>query len=185
MDYSEQINNYFNRIKQAIDNVNKGSISNFISLMKDASKQQRKIYIFGNGGSASTASHFACDFNKGLKSMGFNVESLCDNVATLLAIANDINYEDIFSEQLKGKITDNDIVIGISGSGNSKNVIKALQLANSIGADTVGITGYNGGEIAKMVTLSVNFPILDMQISEDCHLILNHMTMQILKEEMK
>ena len=92
-------------------------------------------------------------------------------------------YDEIFRYQLKNKLTKNDIVIGISGSGNSKNIINAIEYARECGAFTVGITGYDGGVIKKLCDLSIHFPINDMQVTEDLHLILNHMSMRILKEE--
>ena len=182
MDYSIHITDYFNDLCKVLNTMDITPISNFINLMKDAAASGRKVYICGNGGSAST-SHFAGDYNKGLKEYNFDFICLSDNVPTMMAIANDISYDEIFRYQLKNKLTENDIVIGISGSGNSKNVINAIEYARECGAFTVGITGYDGGVIKKLCDLSIHFPINDMQITEDLHLILNHMSMRILKEE--
>ena len=183
MDYSNHITDYFNDLRKVLDIMDITTISNFINLMKDAAVSGRKVYICGNGGSASTASHFAGDYNKGLKEYNFDFICLSDNVPAMMAIANDISYDEIFRYQLKNKLTENDIVIGISGSGNSKNVINAIEYARECGAFTVGITGYDGGVIKKLCDLSIHFPINDMQVTEDLHLILNHMSMRILKEE--
>lgn len=183
MDYSTKIIDYCNDLRSMINNIDIKSISDFLNLMKDAAKSGRKIYICGNGGSASTASHFAVDYNKGLKDYEFDFICLSDNLPTIMAIANDISYDEIFRYQVKNKLRSNDIVIGISGSGNSQNIINVLDYAKQCGAYTVGVTGYDGGKVKQMVDLAIHFPINDMQVVEDLHLILNHMTMRILKEE--
>lgn len=139
----------------------------------------------GNGGSASTASHFACNFNKELsfnKTNRFKMICLNDNIPTLLAYANDISYDVIFVEQLKNFLKKNDVVIGISGSGNSKNVINAIDFANSVGSITVGLTGFNGGNLKKLAKYSVNTNLNDMQITEDIHLSLCHIACSALDE---
>ena len=183
MDYSTKIIDYCNDLRSMINNIDIKSISDFLNLMKDAAKSGRKIYICGNGGSASTASHFTGDYNKGLKDYEFDFICLSDNLPTIMAIANDISYDEIFRYQVKNKLRSNDIVIGISGSGNSQNIVNVLDYAKQCGAYTVGITGYDGGKVKQMVDLAIHFPINDMQVVEDLHLILNHMTMRILKEE--
>jgi D-sedoheptulose 7-phosphate isomerase len=145
-------------------------------------KRNGVIYIFGNGGSASTASHFANDFNKGISErleQPFRFVCLNDNIATIMAVANDIGYDAVFEFQLRGKLTDEDIVIGISASGNSPNVLKAIKLAKTVNALTIGFTGFNGGELSKLVDISLNVPIASMQITEDIHLVLNHLMMAV------
>lgn len=183
MDYSTHIHDYFTDLQQVLNTMDTTTISDFINLMKEAAANGKKVYICGNGGSASTASHFAGDYNKGLKDYNFDFICLSDNIPAMMAIANDISYDEIFRYQLKNKLTKDDIVIGISGSGNSKNVVLALEYALGCGAYTVGVTGYDGGKVKKLCDLSIHFPINDMQVVEDLHLILNHMTMRILKEE--
>ena len=179
-----EIQSYINTLKKALDNINKEDIYQFSQLLNFTKESGKKVMIFGNGGSASTASHFACDINKGVsykQEKKFKVISLSDNIPTILAYANDINYEDIFIEQLKNFLEPGDLVIGISGSGNSKNVLKAIKFANSKGNISVGITGYNGGELKKISSYSVNANINDMQISEDIHMIIVHLMMKLLK----
>lgn len=183
MDYSTHIHDYFTDLQQVLNTMDTTTISDFINLMKEAAANGKKVYICGNGGSASTASHFAGDYNKGLKDYNFDFICLSDNIPAMMAIANDISYDEIFRYQLKNKLTKDDVVIGISGSGNSKNVVLALEYALGCGAYTVGVTGYDGGKVKKLCDLSIHFPINDMQVVEDLHLILNHMTMRILKEE--
>lgn len=142
----------------------------------------RRIFIMGNGGSASTASHWACDINKGCCENGnpkrFRVMCLNDNVATMLAYANDLCYEDIFVEQIKNFFESGDLVIAISGSGNSKNVLKAVAYANAMGGVTVGLCGFSGGELGKLAQIPLHIRANDMQQVEDLHLIIAHMSMQ-------
>jgi D-sedoheptulose 7-phosphate isomerase len=138
----------------------------------------------GNGGSASTASHWVCDILKGcsygLTSKPFKILSLNDNLPTLLAYANDVGYEDVFVEQLKNFCKNDDLLIAISGSGNSKNVIKAIEYGRTVGAYTVALTGYSGGKLKELAHLSLHINVNDMQVAEDCHSIIMHSTMQSL-----
>lgn len=134
-------------------------------------------YIMGNGGSASTASHMTGDLLKTAIRAGkkrFKVVSLSDNTPVLLAWANDASYDVVFSEQLKNFLTQNDLVIGISGSGNSKNVLNAIEFANATGAYTIGVTGMGGGKLAKIAKFSWVVPSDLMYRIEDFHLMLNH-----------
>ena len=183
MDFIEEINNYLNSLKSVIDSLDRQEISGFIEIILQAHENDKNIYIFGNGGSASTASHFTCDINKGFDyelTRRFRVTNLTENTATMMALANDISYDDIFIEQLKNYLRAGDIVIGISGSGNSKNVLKAIEYAKANGNITVGITGYNGGILRKTAYHCVNANANDMQLSEDTHLILTHIAMKLL-----
>lgn len=177
------IENYFNNLKKALDMLSRKEIEVFIQILNDARKNGNRIFIMGNGGSGSTASHFACDFNK-LASFyfpdkpRFKVECLNDNFSTMMAYSNDESYELVFSEQLKNFLQKDDVVIALSGSGNSKNVLKAIEYANETGAKTIGLTGYNGGRLKQIAQHSVNVNFDDMQISEDIHLILTHLAMK-------
>ncbi len=174
---------YFTKLKGAVDNLDKESIKAFIDVLSYAYKNDKNIFVMGNGGSALTASHFVCDIAKGVlgkKEKRFKVICLNDNIASIMAYANDMSYEDVFVEQLKNLLQKGDVVIGLSGSGNSKNVVKAVEYANSKEAVTVGLTGYDGGILRKLCMHSVNSNIDDMQISEDIHLMVMHLSMQIL-----
>lgn len=187
MNYTELINEYINLEIDTLQKLSRTELSDFISELEAARKRDATIYIMGNGGSAATASHFVNDFNKGVSEyieQKFRFVCLNDNIATIMAIANDINYDAIFEFQLRGKVTENDLVIGISGSGNSTNVIKAIEFANSIGAKTVGLTGYNGGKLKQIADLSVHVPIMSMQITEDVHMIFDHLIMSIFYKEL-
>lgn len=177
------VQEYFDKEKKLIERISLENFEEIIRLLSNAYEKENQIFIFGNGGSGSTASHFACDLNKGI-SLGlkkrYKVICLNDNIPTILAYANDRSYDDIFIEQLKNFLRPKDIVIGISVSGKSQNVIKAIKYANEIGAETVTITGFDGGKLAKEGKVSLIVPSDDMQQVEDIHLILMHMTMQIL-----
>ena len=178
-----EINNYFGKLKTCIDNLDRKEVDIFLNIMLRARDRGANIYIMGNGGSGATASHFCCDFNKGMsyqQDKKFKMICLNDNVATMLAYANDVSYDNVFVEQLKNFLKEGDLVIGISGSGNSKNVLKAVEYANANGAITLGLTGYNGGILKQIAKYSINTHIDDMQITEDIHMMLCHMTYSIL-----
>lgn len=177
------INNYFNTLKTSIDNLDRNAIISFINLLLKARENDNNIYIMGNGGSASSASHFVCDFNKGLsyqKDARFKMISLNDSISTILAYANDVGYDDVFVEQLKNFLKKDDVVIGLSGSGNSKNVLKAIEYANANGAKTVGLTGYDGGKLKNMVDISLHVNINSMQIAEDIHAMICNMLYNVI-----
>ncbi len=183
----ELITNYFNDIKQTLDCLPQDKIEEFVESLLTTYEGEHYIFVFGNGGSGVTASHFACDINKGVSSglkKRFKVICLNDNMPTILAYANDMSYEDIFVEQLRNYLNPQDFAIGISGSGNSRNIIKAIKYANSAGAKTFGITGYDGGELSKVAHSSIVVNIKDMQKVEDIHIIIVHLAMQILIEEL-
>lgn len=182
----DRINGYLYRLQDCIDKLNREEINTLINLLLLARNENRTIFIMGNGGSAATASHFCCDFNKGMsfgKDKKFKMICLNDNIATMLAYANDTDYSNVFVEQLKNFFNKGDIVIGISGSGNSKNVLKAIEFANSNGGITIGLTGFNGGILKQIARYSVNTNINDMQITEDIHMMLCHMIYNILTNQ--
>ncbi len=182
-DYTKQIRQYIELEKEVLESLEENEISEIMNTLEQARLAGKRIFICGNGGSASTASHLECDFNKGIsytQQIKYDIECLSDNVPMMMAIANDLGYENIFLEPLKNKLKMGDIVIGISGSGNSENVIRAFQYANEIGADTIAFTGYNGGKLKSLAKLNIHVQVDNMQIVEDVHLILNHMMMYIL-----
>lgn len=182
-DYREKIDWYIKTEKQVLDTLSAVEISQVMNVLEDARLERKRIFICGNGGSASTASHFECDFNKGIsydQEIKYDIECLSDNVPMMMAIANDIGYDDIFVVPLKNKLKAGDIVIGISGSGNSENVIRAFHYANEAGAETIAFTGYDGGKLKKIAKHNIHVAVENMQITEDIHLILNHMMMYIL-----
>lgn len=182
MDFKNAIKEYYERERQVIESLNYDEINEAMNAIYETYQNGGNIYICGNGGSASTASHFQNDFNKGISEYvenKFRFICLNDNVATLMAIANDIGYEEVFRFQLRNKITNNDIFIGISGSGNSKNVLNAAEYAKEKGAKVIGITGYTGGKLKEMADFRMHADIKDMQIAEDVHMTFDHMMMKI------
>ncbi len=183
MDYKQDIEDYFFKLKNTIDAISIENFNEVLNVLVNAKNEERTVFIMGNGGSAATASHFVCDFNKGLSVEGeirFKFICLNDNIPSLMAIANDLSYDDIFVEQLKNYFRKGDLVIGISGSGNSMNVVKAINFANFNGGTTIGITGYDGGKLMKICNYNINIPVHDMQITEDLHMVLDHCMMRVL-----
>jgi D-sedoheptulose 7-phosphate isomerase len=169
-------------VKQALDSVSRSEIDGFMKLLAEALETGRTIFVMGNGGSGATASHFAADFNKGIsygKAKRFRFVCLNDNVPTLTAYANDLGYEEVFVEQLRNFLSPGDLVIGISGSGNSPNILKAIEYANGMGAKTVGLTGYDGGKLRRLAGCGVNIPIDNMQVAEDLHMMLDHLVYSV------
>ena len=180
---SVMIREYLHDATRAISALPIEDITRVATILHAAYAQERTIFVMGNGGSASTASHLACDLNKGA-SMGaskrFRVMALTDNLPTILALANDIGYDAIFVEQLKCFARPGDVVIGISGSGNSPNVLKAVAYGREIGCTTIGVCGYNGGRLKKAADYSVHVALDDMQVVEDLHMMLVHILMRVL-----
>jgi D-sedoheptulose 7-phosphate isomerase len=181
--FLEEISTYFNNLKKTIDLIEIHQIDNLMNLLINALQKNKQIFIMGNGGSAATASHFVCDFNKGLswnKQKRFKFICLNDNIPSMTAYANDTSYEDVFVEPLKNLFEKGDLIIGISGSGNSKNVLKAIDWGNVNEGITIGLTGYNGGLLKKTAMHNVHINVDDMQITEDLHMVLDHCMMKIL-----
>jgi D-sedoheptulose 7-phosphate isomerase len=183
MEKNFTIDNYFDAHYRVASILDRNSIDSAIKLINNKFQSGKKIITCGNGGSASTASHYITDWNKministGKKFRGF---SLCDNVGLITAYGNDISYDEIFSGQLKSILDEGDLLIAISGSGNSKNVINAVEYANMNGAQTLGVLGYDGGKLLPMVNHAFLVPSFDMQICEDIHLMFGHMVMKTL-----
>lgn len=186
--YQQELEQYITTEIETMKKLDVETINAAMNLIWDTFEKEGNIYIFGNGGSASTASHFQNDFNKGISEYTekkFRFNCLSDNISTLTAIANDISYEDVYSEQLKGRLKDNDIVIAISGSGNSKNIIRAVEYAKTQNICIIGITGYNGGVLKQLADISLHVPIDDMQITEDIHMMFDHMMMSVFYKKVK
>jgi D-sedoheptulose 7-phosphate isomerase len=151
--------------------------------LRDAWKAQRNIFLCGNGGSAGNAIHMANDFIYGAGTrygIGMRVEALSANSAVITCLANDLGYDHIFAEQLRVKGNHGDVLIVLSGSGNSPNVVQALQTANSLGMTTFAVLGFSGGKCKELAQHPLHFPMDDMQIAEDIQLIIGHICMQWL-----
>ncbi|MEJ2040151.1 MAG: SIS domain-containing protein [Desulfosarcinaceae bacterium] len=172
---------YLTRLKTVMDHFDLQAYEQMVSIMLEAYRADAHIFVMGNGGSGATASHLACDINKGCcldLDKKFKMLCLNDNMPTMLALANDISYESVFEEQLKNFFSPGDLVIGISGSGNSENVLRAVRHAAANGGRTIGWCGFDGGKLAKLVDLAFVARSDDMQQVEDAHVILAHMLMQ-------
>lgn len=183
VDYHMSIQKYLRMVSATLEKLDNSQINNFLNLLMAAAKAEKNIYIMGNGGSASTATHFTGDFNKGISKEvhpRFRFICLNDNPATVLAYANDISYDVIFEEQLKNFLKPGELVIGISGSGNSNNVLRAIEYANRIGGITVGLVGYDGGALMKCAQHCVHIPINNMQVVEDLHIMVDHLSYYVL-----
>ena len=177
---------YKTELLKAIDTVDLSLVNQAIELFKDARANGRHIFVCGNGGSASTASHFACDIVKGAsynRGQRFRIMALTDQLATITAYANDVSYDCVFVEQLRNFAQPGDLVMGISGSGNSPNVIRALEYANSIGCRTIALTGRDGGKLGPLAQLSIEVKAPHMGRIEDAHMIVCHMIGYYFMEE--
>ncbi len=168
---------YFGFLSETIENLSFSTMNQIAETLLHAYDRGRVVYLFGNGGSAALASHFACDLGKGTAngtSKRFRVLALTDNVPLITAWSNDSRFEDIFAEQLTNFVQRDDVAFAISCSGNSPNVVRALQLARQAGAITVGLTGYQGGKMKEFCDQCMIVPSDNMQIIEDLHLCLAH-----------
>jgi D-sedoheptulose 7-phosphate isomerase len=174
----KNLSEYVSEFMSILQNLPLGAIEEVVNILHMSRFENRQIFIMGNGGSATTASHFVCDLAKGTRRPGlprFRVIGLTDNMASFSAYANDNGYENVFVEQLEGLLRPNDVVIGISASGNSKNVLKAIELANSVHAVTIGFTGFDGGKLRLLVNHNIHIPSFRYGQVEDIHLMLEHM----------
>lgn len=174
---------YFLKLGLAMKNAPIDAINTAIEKIWTAIENDKTVFVCGNGGSALTASHFVTDWGKMRwtnHKKKFRAHCLSDNIGMLTAYSNDISYADVFSEPLKNYGAFGDLLIVISGSGNSKNVINALNTAKELGISTVGLSGYNGGKVRELSEISVHFNVNDMQIVEDLHLSFGHIVMKKL-----
>ena len=173
------IKEHLTRLKQILDNIDVDVVSNIVDTLEETIENKSRIYILGNGGSAATASHMVNDLGAGLRRrnvINFDVTSLGDNSSVVTAIANDIGYENIFYMQMKGHINANDVVVAISCSGDSPNIIKAADYAKNLGCKIIGVTGFNGGYLKKIsnINFHVDAPEGEYGLVEDAHMILDH-----------
>lgn len=177
-----KVSSYFEKLRDIASQLPFEAINSLVLLLQNLRAEGRSVFVFGNGGSATTASHFACDLGKGTVKEGvprFRVITLHD-IATFSAYANDCGYETVFAEQLKSLAKAGDIAIGISVSGNSANVVSAMEVARQLGLYTVGLTGWPGGRLKDLVDLCIVVPTSDMQIVEDLHLAILHAVFRAL-----
>jgi D-sedoheptulose 7-phosphate isomerase len=173
----ETIKKYLNQAAGTLKILPTDKIARVVEILAKARDEGRHVYIFGNGGSAATASHFACDLNKGAISKvkrRMKALALVDNIPVLSAWANDTDYSRIFSEQLENLVEPGDVAIAISGSGNSANVLSGARTARSKGALVIGLLGFGGGKLKELVHIAIIVPGDSMEQAEDMHLVLEH-----------
>ena len=180
-DYSKS---YIDYLTSVLNSIALSDIEKFIEVLLEARERGSSIFFIGNGGSAATASHFANDIAIGTRTSEkpFRAISLCDNQAVITAIANDDGYEEIFSQQLQVLLKKQDVVIGISASGNSPNLLKAIDTSRKLSAITVGISAFDGGKMREMVDVSLHVPTEKGEYgpAEDAHMILDHLVSNYL-----
>ncbi len=179
------VQDYIKGLIGCLEEVSKQNIEEIADIIINAWRQGKGVFIMGNGGSATTATHFARDLKIGAAVPGkprVRAVSLSDNVALVTALANDINYSSIFEEQLVGQLEKGDVVIGISASGNSANILKAIEYAQKNGAMTIGLIGFDGGKLRKLTHKSIVLSRCDYGQVEDIHLCLAHIISYLVKE---
>ena len=171
------VDSYIEEMHEMLRLLPRAEIARAVELLDQARQRGSRIFIFGNGGSAATALHFACDLGKGTIEEGkprFKVWALPGNQSLLSALANDWGYASVFAEQLESLAEPGDVAIAISGSGSSENVLRAVDVATAKGLTTIGIVGFDGGELAGKVGLNILVPCCCMEQIEDAHLIVAH-----------
>ena len=177
--FSGHAQRYFERLRQVLDGIDHSEIERFVDLLLQARQSGQNIFFVGNGGSAATSSHFANDLSIGTRQQekSFKVISLVDNIATLSAIGNDYGYDQIFARQIKVYGQKGDLLVGISASGNSPNLLRAFESGRELGLVTVSITAFDGGKLKQIADHSVHVPTNAGEYgpAEDAHLILDHL----------
>lgn len=182
MDYRKDIAEYIELEREVLNKLDVNALNEAMQLIEEAYRNRKKVYIFGNGGSSATASHYQNDFNKGLsETLETKFEFVCLNndTATLMAIANDMGFEEVFRYQLQGRLREGDLVIALSGSGNSANIMNAVRYAKGQGNKVIGLTGIKGGKLMEEADVSLHVPVNSMQVTEDVHMIFDHLMVSV------
>ena len=186
-DFARQSLRYVDRLQACFNAFNLSAVESLAHALHDAWIERKAVYICGNGGSAANAVHLANDLHYGVGACGegdavpgLHVEALPANAAVVTCLANDTGYENIYSHQVGVKGRKGDILVVLSGSGNSENVVRAIEKANEIGLETFAIVAFSGGKCKELAKTAIHFEIDDMQIAEDTQLIVGHMCMQWL-----
>lgn len=183
----EYVGIYLNEVKKAVESLDKRQIGRVISSILDAYKKNKQIFIIGNGGSATTATHFAndlCKFCNVESKKRFRAISLTDNISTITAWANDTSYDQVFSQQLLNFINKGDLLIALSASGNSPNIIEAVKTAKGFKAKTIGFVGFDGGKLMKIADEYIHVDYHDFGIVESIHLVLEHLIVDSIKKSL-
>ena len=181
----EQIQQYIKQLQETLGILPLESIDDVVQLLHEARLGERQVFVMGNGGSASTASHIVCDLAKNTRIDGiphFRIFEMTDTTAVFSAYANDEGYENAFARHLANFVRPKDVVIGISTSGNSPNVLRAIELGNLVGAQTISFTGFDGGELRSLSKMNVHVPSSWIEQVEDIHLMLGHIMCTNLRQ---
>ncbi len=184
----DEIEQYWHELASMMQAMSFDTLTKAAELLLDCYRRGSTVFILGNGGSAATASHFACDLAKGTQVRGlpaFRVISLNDNVPLMSAWANDTNYDRIFAEQLSTLVRAGDLVIAISASGNSPNVLAAARMAHRVGAITLAFTGKDGGKLSRLADFAIYIPSPSIEQVEDAHLVIAHSLCVVLREQLR
>jgi len=180
---------YFSGVKSTLDMIAHTPINDAVEALHKARLENRQIFVMGNGGSSATATHFVCDLAKNTRKDGwphFRMIGLADNMSIFAAYANDEGYENVFVQQLANLIQPGDVVIGISASGNSENVLRAIAYANQTGENvTIGLTGFTAGKLGPMVDVHMHVPSDNIEQVEDIHMILTHLLTSALRNRVQ
>ncbi len=186
MDHREQlISTYLLELKKSLDQLPVGQILQAVDVIQKARLKKKTIFTMGNGGSSATASHMGCDFSKNTRSPelpAIRMICLSDSTPTITAFGNDEGYETIFSEPLKALANAGDVLIAISGSGNSPNILRGLETAKSLGMTTIGLSGFKGGRMIHMVDIPINIDTDSIERVEDIHMICDHVMTMVMRE---
>lgn len=184
----EIIHQYLDQVQHILADLPMERLCEMVDVLLGANYMGSTVFVVGNGGSAATASHFAGDLAKGTITPGrprFRVMALTDSIPLMTAWSNDLGYEDIFAEQLRSVIRRGDVLVAISGSGNSENVLRAVDLTSQVGGITIGLSGFAGGKLSALVDVPVVVPCDCMEQIEDVHMTLCHMACWVLRERMR
>jgi D-sedoheptulose 7-phosphate isomerase len=183
----DHIEGYLDRLQTGIDGLPREHLSQLGDILLRAYRNDRQVFVMGNGGSSSTASHMAADLAKntiGPNMQRFRIMSLNDNAAILTALANDLGYENVFTEQLTNAMRAGDVLIAVSASGNSPNILSAMRYARARSAEVVGLLGFDGGQAAVLADLAIIVPSNDYGVVEDLHLVINHMLVDFFRSQL-
>ena len=181
------IDAYLDRLQQALVGLSRERLEELGETLMRAYRNDKQVFVMGNGGSSSTASHMAADLAKntiGPNMRRFRIMSLNDNAAIVTALANDLGYENVFSEQLTSLIRAGDVLVAVSASGNSPNILNAIRFARTRSAEVVGLLGFDGGQAAALVDVSIIVPSRDYGVVEDVHLVINHIMVDFFRDQL-
>lgn len=182
----QHIDEYKTLINKGLDSINSNELSKIVDAIVNAHRAGSKIFVAGNGGSSAIGEHFTCDHMKSVfhdTTLLPQFINLTSNVSLITAIGNDIGYDSIFSEQLSYMARTGDVLITISSSGNSPNIVKALHYANATGITTIALTGFKGGQAKELAKYGIHIPIDNYGVSEDCHQIIMHILAQYIRKQ--